>query len=399
MAVFFNDTFTEGSYPLALSSHTSDSGHTWSVYGGSGTPNLYAAQGGVVAAGATAITLWKASAVSGTSADVKATASVYLDTVTAYTQWGIAARINATNNAGYWAFYNRTNGFWRLVRLSSSAFGGTDLADSAAQTYTAASTISVELIVTGSGATVTIELKVNGVSLITTNDTSGSRITAAGRVGFSTHAGGAGFGWFLSSLSADDVVSAGDVTAPVLTSPTGAATGETTASGSVSTDTAEGTLYRVTTTNATETAATVKAGASQAVTATGVQSITATGLAASTAYYHHFVHRDVAGNDSTVSTSAQFTTDAPAVVGIDLSNASLHVLKNNAGTVYASAAFRCVILNASTGAFVAVKTGTTTAGGLIGVLTDAALVAATVYYVIVEPGAGGAYGVFKAAAA
>ena len=102
----------------------------------------------------------------------------------------------------------------------------------------------------------------------------------------------------------------GDTTAPTLTSPTASATGSTTASGSVSTNEANGTLYYLVSANATELAATVKAGSSQAVTASGSQSVSITGLTASTSYYLHFVHTDAAANDSTVATSAQFTTSA-----------------------------------------------------------------------------------------
>lgn len=114
-----------------------------------------------------------------------------------------------------------------------------------------------------------------------------------------------------NSFSID--VAASDTTAPVLTSPTGTATGETTASGTVSTDEANGTLYYLATTNSTESAATVKGGSSQAVTATGSQSVSVTGLTAGTGYYLHYVHRDAAGNDSTVASSALFTTDAVPV--------------------------------------------------------------------------------------
>lgn len=192
----------------------------------------------------------------------------------------------------------------------------------------------------------------------------------------------------------------GDTTAPVLSSPTGESSGLYSGVGSVSTDTAEGTLYYITTTSATATAAAVKAGNAQAVTTTGVQNISITGLSSATGYYNHFLHRDAAGNDSAVANSAQFFTDTPAPVSgsIDLSNAVAHVLKNNTGAVYASVAFRCTIVNYATGALVAIKTGTTTSGGLVGVLTDAALVAGTEYWVIVEPGGSGAYGVYRATA-
>lgn len=115
-----------------------------------------------------------------------------------------------------------------------------------------------------------------------------------------------------NSFSID--VAAADTTAPTLTSPTGTATGQTTASGTVDTDEANGTLYYLATTNSTESAATVKGGSSQAVTTTGEQSVGVTGLTAATGYYLHYVQRDAAGNDSTVASSALFTTDAAPVV-------------------------------------------------------------------------------------
>lgn len=105
-----------------------------------------------------------------------------------------------------------------------------------------------------------------------------------------------------------------DVTAPVLSSPTGVKTGATTADGSVSTDEANGTLYHWVTTNATETAANIKLnGDSQAVSTTGVQNVSVTGLTPDTVYYAHFVHDDAASNESNVVTSAAFATDALAV--------------------------------------------------------------------------------------
>ena len=119
---------------------------------------------------------------------------------------------------------------------------------------------------------------------------------------------------------------AGDATAPTLTSPTATATGATTASGSVSTTEGNGTLYYLATINASEDAATVKAGSSQAVSASGEQPVTVTGLTASTSYYLHFVHTDAAANDSAVSTSGQFTTAAtntsPSFTGPNIADIS-----------------------------------------------------------------------------
>ncbi|HEX7051296.1 MAG TPA: carboxypeptidase-like regulatory domain-containing protein, partial [Longimicrobiales bacterium] len=105
-------------------------------------------------------------------------------------------------------------------------------------------------------------------------------------------------------------------------------TGATTGSGSVDTDTGEGTLYWVVTTSSTApSAAQVQAGTdendtaaadsgSQAVIATGTQAITGgfTGLSAGTTYYAHYQHQDAAENDSAVASSSAFTTHS-AITG------------------------------------------------------------------------------------
>jgi hypothetical protein len=116
-----------------------------------------------------------------------------------------------------------------------------------------------------------------------------------------------------ASLAITNNVAAVDVTAPILTSPTGAQTGTTTATVGATTDEANGTMYAWVTTSATETAAAIKAsGSTQAITTTGAKTFNITGLAASTLYYAHLVHPDAAGNDSNVVNSASFTTAASA---------------------------------------------------------------------------------------
>ena len=157
-----------------------------------------------------------------------------------------------------------------------------------------------------------------GALTLIANRTSASPTTASAYNLTTGAAGAYSPGSFSSSVSNDFRVmtialapaAGGDTTAPTLTSPTGTQTGSTTASGTVSTDEANGTLYYLASTNATETAATVKAASSQAVSGTGSQSVSFTGLTASTTYYAHYCHRDAAGNDSTVSNSASFTTAA-----------------------------------------------------------------------------------------
>ena len=103
-----------------------------------------------------------------------------------------------------------------------------------------------------------------------------------------------------------------DTTAPILSSPTGVSTGETTATGSVTTDESNGTLYYYASINSSETAATIKSsGASQAVSATGSQSVAFSSLSFATNYYAHYVQDDAAGNESLALSSAGFTTDTP----------------------------------------------------------------------------------------
>jgi hypothetical protein len=117
------------------------------------------------------------------------------------------------------------------------------------------------------------------------------------------------------------VTRGGDTTAPTLTSPTGTQTGGTSASGTVTTNEANGTLFRLASINATESVATVKAAnITQAVTATGVQNVTFTGLSPSTTYFAHYVHTDAANNDSARVSSSSFTTTsgdatAPTLTG------------------------------------------------------------------------------------
>jgi hypothetical protein len=109
----------------------------------------------------------------------------------------------------------------------------------------------------------------------------------------------------------EDFFYAPDNTAPTLTSPTGTQTGANTASGSVSTNEANGTLFRLASINASETGAAVKAAnVTTTVTATGNQAVSFTGLTQNTTYFAHYLHRDAAGNDSAVVTSASFTTAA-----------------------------------------------------------------------------------------
>lgn len=175
--------------------------------------------------------------------------------------------------------------------------------------------------------------------------------------------------------------SAGDVTAPTLSSPTDAANGQNASTGSVSTNEGNGTLYWVVTTSATApSAAQVKAGqdnTSTAATASGSQSVSGTGvqtlspapsgLTASTAYTTHFMHEDAATNQSTVSSASGFTTAAASGItrvqaiswDTDAANAPNPKTASITPTSTANVivAFVCVEHNATTGLDTSMDTG------------------------------------------
>lgn len=179
-----------------------------------------------------------------------------------------------------------------------------------------------------------------------------------------------------------------DVQAPTLTSPTAVATGATTATGTVSTDEANGTLYWLTNTSASATAIQVKAGLSQAVVATGVQNVSSSGLTASTAYYIHYLHRDAAGNDSTVVRSPQFTTQAPPdVTAPILSSATASATSDttssgSVSTDEANGTLYWLTNTSATATATQVKAGLSQAVTATGVqnTTNTGLTASTTYY-------------------
>jgi len=127
-----------------------------------------------------------------------------------------------------------------------------------------------------------------------------------------------------------------DSTAPVLSSPTGAQTGQTTADGSVTSDEAAGTIYAgAWPTASTPSFADVKAGTgatyhtTDATPTAGVNNFAATGLTASTAYKWHYGQEDEFDVQSNVATSAEFTTAAVPSAGdlLLLESGDVHLLE------------------------------------------------------------------------
>jgi hypothetical protein len=136
-------------------------------------------------------------------------------------------------------------------------------------------------------------------------------ITAAGKVGIWVESN-SGTAFDIDSFSASDGVSA----APTLTTPTGSATGNTTASAGATTDTASGTMYALPRIggSAASAATIVATGTSLAISSTGAKSIPLTGLTSGSTYVADICHNSAGGN-SNVVTSASFTPSTLAYSG------------------------------------------------------------------------------------
>lgn len=139
------------------------------------------------------------------------------------------------------------------------------------------------------------------------------------------HTDGAGNTSAVASSSTYATPAPADNTDPILTSPTGTPTGQTTATGTVSTNEATGSLFFIASANASENEATLLAASSQSVTLAGVQNVNFTGLAPGSTLFNHYLHRDLAGNSSLVSSSASYQTAAPAFSISSLTPATLRV--------------------------------------------------------------------------
>jgi hypothetical protein len=213
---WFHDTFTEAS-TTALTSHTSDSGHTWVHWAGSTTvPNVYSTLGGVVGAGATSVQVYRTSVIA-TSADVDVVAQTRYETATTMISMGVCARLDSGGTAGYLAAYVPASSAWGVFRLSGTT--ATQVGSfSSSVSYVFGDTPDIVFSVTGTGATVSLDLTVDGSLMVSTTDTSGSRVTAAGYGGVWFNIGTPAACMFLGEITFSD--SAGG-TAYVITSPVG----------------------------------------------------------------------------------------------------------------------------------------------------------------------------------
>lgn len=202
---WLNDTFTDTT-GTPITSHTSDSGATWAVayQSSASTPQIFSTLGGVVAP-KNALNILKASPTP-PSADYQVAVTFYYDSIN-FLSMGAMARLSSTGNAGYLAAYTAPDRKWGIYRTGVN--GATTLIQqSSAITYSSGNTPSIVFTVSGTGATVTLDLVVDGSNIISNvTDTSGSRITTAGFAGAWLNSNLNDQGMFINSIVANDLVS------------------------------------------------------------------------------------------------------------------------------------------------------------------------------------------------
>lgn len=315
MATFFNDTFTTGS-TSSLTAHTADSGGTWVALAGSGTQPYVMSSFGGIATCSSALSTSRSSVIA-PGPDVTVSATMYYDSANIL-EAGILLRCSADGSSAYIGGYSTTLAKWYIGKITAADGTRTTLASaSSTSSYTSASAPNVVFSAVGNLLT----LKVDGVTMVQFSDTSYQNAGYVGIIFNPLNSTRFQQGIFFNSLSADSV--AAQLVNPTLTNLTVPTYDSVSATGSVTTDDASGTLYWLYNTSSTATSAQVKAGQSKAVTASGAQTLPGTGLSPSTLYYLHVVQTDPSGGESAVLHTS-FTTAvaaSPTITGITISPA------------------------------------------------------------------------------
>lgn len=209
MAQILNDTFTDTN-GVAITAHTPDSGGSWSLHTGTnGTIQSNRARAGA------GFGYWFHS-VAATANGEEITGVA--DLVSSGTTVGLMLRCNpASGGSFYMALWDPASGgaisLWRKVN-------GTLTQIKTGASFTATGNHTLQFLVSGQGAAVSLELKIDGVSRDTYSDTAANRITALGTAGMEMS--GQGYQW--TSLTATDSASAG-ATATTLSGPSSGAVG------------------------------------------------------------------------------------------------------------------------------------------------------------------------------
>lgn len=303
MAQFFNDLFST-SATTPVTSHTSDSGHTWSVWYNSGTniPQVYTASGGILGCAVSKVVV-RASVIAPTP-DMVVAGSFRIDALSGFLNVGVCARLNAGGTAGYMACYDNGADKWQIYRLAA---GGavTLLASSAVLALVAKTDPAYEFSVTGT-TDVALTLKIDGTTVVSFTDPApGGDYVAAGYPGAWLNSGDtAATGIWISSLSASD---AGAVDA-ALPTMTGTMTSSAITSSGYTLDWSG-------TTRGDDIGITGFEHSPDGVTWTDVGNVTSktfSGLAASTSYPNHVRAYDAAAKKSTPALMLDVVTAAPS---------------------------------------------------------------------------------------
>lgn len=230
------------------------------------------------------------------SADHYAEVTLGSDFAKGGTGWDpVFVRGSANGLAHYSVTYTTSNTLLRLRLYASNT-----ITDIASRTMVVSPGNVIRLETMGD----TLRVLVNGVEQITATN---STLAGNTRTGFRARSLTVQNPFILDFTS--NALSS--VPAPVLSTPTGAATSSLTAVGTVTTDGKPGRLRYMASVNATETAATLfAAGGEIEVAEADTYSVEVTGLVASTAYRMHFCQEDEQGTRSTVVSSPPFTTPA-----------------------------------------------------------------------------------------
>jgi hypothetical protein len=206
MPAFLTETFTVTS-DTALSSRTSDSGHTWTLHPNTSSGSILVdASTDTARATTTAASIYYSSATP-TNADYDTQADLVVKTVAGIT--GVCARLSTSATTYYTLLYYQTNGRWEIYKAVS---GTSTLLGFSSQTLTDGASYTFRLECIGTA----IKAYVGGTQVISVTDSS---VTAAGRPGVVTQLVSATdtTGMHLDNLSATDVGGGGTTYTSTLT--------------------------------------------------------------------------------------------------------------------------------------------------------------------------------------
>lgn len=193
MAIFVNDTFTEAT-TIELSTHTGETGATWTEHGNytGGNANIDATGDRVYTTTASTASYYASGTPAGAEYDIECDLYVHSNDVGSA---GLAARVVTTENTMYFVRYNQSGAIWQLYKFEDDTAA---LLDSSTQTLTVAQTYAIKFEIRDA----TKKLFVDDVEVLSTTD---NAITGAGLVGIrSAGARSATTGYHLDNFVATD---------------------------------------------------------------------------------------------------------------------------------------------------------------------------------------------------